>query len=97
MDVNAEKLKYLLNHMEFYIDELIDKVLSNYLTDPHYSAVAATNKIKCYIQIMNELGEKLPYTNEREFFEFNAYTNEEYKALERSKENESKYYRGVQY
>lgn len=95
--VDTEKLKYLLNNMESYIGELIDNVLTDSATDPHYSAVAATNRIKCYIQIMNELGENLPYSNVEEFFDFNAYSKDEYNAFEASRQKESKYYRGVQY
>ncbi len=97
MVIDCEKLKYLLNDMDNTIGELIDKVLSDIKTDPHYSAVAATNKIKCYIQIMDELGDPLPYNNVEEFFEFNAYTNEEYQLFEESRKEESKYYNGVQY
>lgn len=97
MAIDYEKLKYLLNNYENIIGELIDNVLSNSPEDPHYSAVAATNKIKCYIQIMNELGEDLPYSNVEEFFEFNAYTKKEYRLFEKSRKRESQYYRGVQY
>ena len=97
MVINCEKLEYLLNGMGDVIGELIDKVLSDSKIDPHYSAVAATNKIKCYIQIMNELGKPLPYHNVEEFFEFNAYTNEEYQLFEDSRKKEANYYRGVQY
>lgn len=97
MDIDIEKLEYLLNNMEYYIGQLIDKVLSDSTTDPHYSAVAAANRIKCYIQIMNELGEELPYSNVEEFFEFNAYTKDEYRLFEESRMKESQYYRGVQY
>lgn len=62
IDIDVEKLKYLLNDMDVNIGELIDNVLNDSETDPHYSAVFTANKIKCYIQIMNELGEKLPYS-----------------------------------
>lgn len=61
MNLDIEKLKYLLNTTEREIGRLIDNVLSDSQEDPHYSAVYASNQIKCYIQIMNELGEKLPY------------------------------------
>lgn len=83
--------------MDYLIGELIDKVLSDSTTDPHYSAVAASNKIKCYIQIMKEIGEDLPYSTVEEFFEFNAYTKEEYLLFEKSRRKESQYYTGVQY
>ena len=97
MNINSEKLKYLLNDMDFIIMELIDKVLSDSKDDPCYSAVAATNKIKCYIEIMKELGEPLPYQSVEGFFEFNVYIKEEYHLFEEIRVKESKYYRGVQY
>ncbi len=97
IDIDVEKLKYLLNDMDVYIGELIDNVLNDSETDPHYSAVAATNRIKCFIQIMNELGEEMPYGNVEEFFDFNAYTKEEYRLFEESRRKESVYYRDKQY
>lgn len=97
MAIDYEKLKYLLNNMDCTIGELIDKVLSDSVEDPHYSAVVASNKIKCYIQVMNELGETLPYSNVEEFFEFNAYTKEEFRLFEESRRKEAQYYRGIQY
>ncbi len=97
MNIDREKLMYLLNDMEIKIGELIDHVLSDSLTDPHYSAVFTTNKIKCYIQIMGELGKDLPYHDVEGFFEVNAYTKEEYRTFERLREKESKYYRDIQY
>ena len=97
MDIDIEKLKYLLNDMEDHIGWLIDCVLSDSTTDPHYSAVFTANKIKCYIQIMSELGEKLPYGDVEQFFDFNVYTKEEYSAFEAVRKKESEYYRGVQY
>lgn len=97
MDINLEKLEYLLKDIDDLIMQLVDNVLSDSTIDPHYSAVTATNKIKCYIQIMSELGANLPYNDVEEFFKFNAYTKEEYRKFEASREKESKYYRGLQY
>ena len=97
MNIDCEKLKYLLNDMDLRIGELIDNVLNASDSDPHFSAVAAVNKIKCYIQIMNDLGEKLPYDTVEEFFEFNAYTKDEYRRFEELRQKESQYYRDVQY
>lgn len=99
MDINKEKLLYLLDHCEIdlIIWDLINNVLNDSETDPHYSAVAVTNIIKCYIELMDELDEKLPYNNVEEFFDFNAYTEDEYKIFEEIRRKESKYYRGIQY
>jgi len=97
IEINIEKLKYLLNTIDINIGLLIDNVLNDSETDPHYSAVAASNRIKCFIEIMDSLGEPEPYKTVEEFFEFNAYTKEEYELFEKKRRIESEYYRGVQY
>lgn len=97
MKLNIEKLKYLLSDTENEICILIDNVLSDSESDPHFSAVTAVNYIKCYIEISSELGKELPYNTVEEFFEFNAYTKEEYDFFERKRQKESMYYQGIQY
>ena len=97
MDINMEKLLYVLGIFDDYICDLIYNVLNDSEEDPHYSAVAATNLIKSYIQIMTELGKKLPYNDVKSFFEDCAYTEDEYNAFEKSRLKESEYYRGKQF
>ena len=97
MSIDKEKLEYLLNNYDVHIGDLIDNVLSDDESDRHYSAVAAANRIKCYIDIMNELGKTLPYKSVEQFFDFNAYTKEEYRRFEEIRQKESVFYRGVQY
>ena len=63
MAINQEKKQYILRHLDHYIDELVWNVLGNDPEDPHYSAVTATNCIKCYIELCGELGENPPYSN----------------------------------
>ena len=46
---------------------------------------------------MNQLGEELPYNDVKGFFEFNAYTEDEYCLFEKKRKEEAQYYRGVQY
>ena len=60
MAINQEKKQYILRHLDHYIDELVWNVLGNDPEDPHYSAVTATNCIKCYIELCGELGENPP-------------------------------------
>lgn len=97
MDINLEKLEYLINDMEPKLCEMIGNVLSDSETDPEFSAVTTTNRIKCYIEVMNDLGKKLPYGTVKEFFDFNFFTDEEYDKFECSRKKESEYYIGVQY
>lgn len=91
------KLKYLLNDTVNQIIWLIENVLSDSETDPHFSAVDTTNRIKCYIQIMTELGDTLPYHDVKSFFKRNGFTEEEFQLFEEKRRKESGYYRGVQF
>jgi len=95
--MDKEKLKYLMLNMPAYINGLIEEVLTDSLTDPHYSAVFASNTIKCYIRVMQDIGEELPFQDVKGYFEFNVYTEEEYNQFEKLREKESAYYRGIQY
>lgn len=97
MDFDIEKLKYLLKYTYYDIIELVDNVLSDSVTDPHYSAVTATNKIKCYIDVMKGLEKNLPYNDVKSFLLCNGFTIEEYMAFEKSRKKESEYYIGKQY
>lgn len=97
MDINFEKLKYLLYSQRYDIESLIENVLEDSEDDPHFSAVTATNLIKCYIDIMEQIGEKLPYSNIKEFFRHIGFSEQEYLSFEEKRKKEAEYYRGVQY
>ncbi len=97
MDISEEKLKYLFRFIDGFIYDSIDEVLNDSQTDPHYSAVAVSNIIKCYIDLEKELGTQLPYIDVESFFEFNGYSKQEYKKFEKSRHKESKYYKDIQY
>lgn len=96
IDISVEKLVYLLDDVDYNICQLIYNILSDSPTDPHYSAVTASNLIKCYIQIMDELGGKT-YNDIEEYFQMKLFTKEEYQLFEASRKKESEYYRGIQY
>lgn len=97
MAINYEKLKYMLHFQRCDIELLIENVIEDSLEDPHYSAVTATNLVKCYIEIMQELGEKLPYTDVEGFMKAIGFSTEDYLLFEKKRSQESKYYLGVQY
>ncbi len=92
-----EKVCYLFKFLDEYICKLINDVLTDSKTDPNYSAVAATNVIKCYIEIENQLGTELPFNNVETFFKAKGFSKDEYIQFEESRESESKYYGDVQY
>lgn len=98
MDPTKEKqLIYLLEYTEHYIENLVYDVLHDSTSDPHYSAVTASNLIKTYIEMMNELKQELPFYDIKSFFEFNLFTPEEYELFLRKYESELSYYVGEVY
>lgn len=97
MVIDIEKIKYFLTVMYPTMEMYVDQVLNDSKTHPEYSAVAATNVIKCYIQIMTDLGNAPAFNNVETFFKLNGYTDEEYERFEECRKKESKYYIGVQY
>ena len=86
--------KYLMYYMEDYISNLVYNVLQNSKEDPHYSAVTATNLIKCYLKVMKDKGIILPYNTIKEFFEYYGFTNQEYEDFEHSRLEELPIYVG---
>ncbi len=97
MIIDAEKIKYFLTMVYPTMEMYVDQVLNDSKTDPDYSAVAASNVIKCYIQIMTDLGNPPSFNSVETFFKINGYTDEEYNRFEECREKESRYYIGVQY
>ena len=86
--------KYLMYYMEDYIIKLVYNVLDNSKDDPHYSAVTATNLIKCYVKVANDKGVQLPYKTVEEFFRYFDLSLEEYEHFERQRKEELAIYVG---
>lgn len=98
MDKNIEeKILYLMNFIDDYMEKAVYEVLEDSKEDSHYSAVTTTNIIKCYIDVMKHFDVELPYSDIKEYFEDNLFTAEEYKAFEDSRIKESEYYVGKIY
>lgn len=94
---NIDKIKFLSETVKAEIVILIKNVVNDSETDPHYSAVTASNKIKCYIDVMNELCEKPPFEDVIGFLESNGFTKEERALFDRHRKTESEYYIGKRY
>ena len=97
MVIDTEKVEYFLHVMYPTMELYVEQVLDDSETDPEYSAVTASNVIKCYVQIMTDLGNPPSFNDVESFFEITGYTYEEYQRFEESRKNESEYYIGVQY
>ena len=61
--INKDKLLYILDFFDVYLMQFIQEILIDSKEYPHFSAVAANNMILCYLEIMAELGQKLPYNS----------------------------------
>lgn len=97
MAIDTEKIKYFFTMMYPTMERYVDQVLNDSKTDPEYSAVAASNVIKCYIQIMTDFGDAPSFDSVEGFFKLNGYTDEEYRRFEDCRKKESQYYIGIQY
>lgn len=96
-NVPMEKLMFLLQHLEGYIEDAVYEVLADSEEDPQYSAVTATNLIKCHIEVEEALGHELHYHNVEEYLRFHCLTEEEMQMFEEKRQHESAYYIGKQY
>lgn len=93
----SEELLYLLNFMDYNIEEFIYLVIDDSEKDPHYSAVTANNLIKCLIRVMQEFNIDCPYQDVKSYFERSHISIEEYNIFEGKRLKESKYYIGKQF
>lgn len=93
----TEKCLYLLQYLDCCINDLVCDVLDDSEEDPHYSAVTATNLIKCYIDTMEALGQPINFHNVKDYLLLNCHTPEEIQLFEEKRASESKYYIGKQY
>ena len=84
MALDVEKVYYFLRMMYPTMEQYVDQVLNDSETDPEYSAVAASNVIKCYIQIMTDLDNAPSFNDVESFFKINGYTDEEVSEKEES-------------
>ena len=95
--MNTENVMFLLRTVEDELPFFIKDVLNDSEEDPHHSAVHTTSMINCIVELITELGEKLPYHDTESYFEHVGFSKEEYGLFEESRRKESVYYRGVQY
>lgn len=95
--MNNEKIEYILRYVAYDLHGYVEEVLTDSEEDPHHSAVHVSNLIKCYIELMTQLGESLPFHDVKGFILFNGFDEEEYEIFEKSRLNESSYYIGDQF
>ena len=91
-----EKLVYLFNHLYYYTEDLLWKVLEDSEQDPQYSAITTRNLIQCYIDVHSTMGEALPYSTVEEYLD-QVLTDEEKTLFKNKYETEIQYYIGKVY
>lgn len=95
---NLEALEYILEHADYYIDQLIDNVMEDSEIDPEYSAVTANNLIICFLRLQKMLDDSFPINTVKEYILFTPYhTMRDYEKFERKRKKESAYYIGKQF
>ena len=94
---NKEQLIYLLDYTRYCIEDLVNKVLDDSESEPEYSAVTASNLIKCYIDVITAMETDIPYTDAESYLTYMGYSQEEVKLLEEKRLKEQPYYKGKIY
>ena len=97
MNQTVEKLMYLLDHLDSFIEQTIYNVLSDSNEDPQFSSVTTNNLIKNYIDIMLVLDQRLDYCDVEGYLKSKCFSSEEIAAFMQKKDIEAQYYVGKQY
>lgn len=95
--MNYKMLDYILRDLNFNLPIYIQEVLDDSLDKPDHSAVYVSNMIKCYIKLMKQMGNQLPYKDVKSYIIYNDFNENEYERFEKSRKKESVYYKGEQF
>ena len=96
-NVLKKKLLFLLDVIDYQIEQAILNVLLDTEDDPHHSAIWANNIFSCYIDAMNKLGESVPFHNIEEYMKTKWFSDEEIDIFIHKRETEAQYYIGEQF
>lgn len=95
--LNYKMLDYVLRDTDFNLPVYIQEVLDDNLDKPDHSAVYVSNMIKCYINLMKQMGNQLPYQDVKGYIKYNDFNENEYERFEKIRKKESEYYKGEQF
>lgn len=95
--MDKQMLDYVLRDTDHNLQIYIQEVLDDQPDSPEHSAVYTCNMIKCYIYLMNEIGNKLPFDDVKGYILYNGFSKQEYERFEKSRKKEAEYYRGKQF
>lgn len=95
--MDEQMLDYILRGTDCNLQIYIQEVLDDQLDSPEHSAVYTSNMIKCYIKLMNETGNILPFDDVKGYLLYNGFSKQEYERFESSRKKEAEYYKGIQF
>lgn len=95
--MDYEALNFVLRDIDFNLQTYIQEVLDDDIDSPNYSAVYTSNMIKCYIKLMNEIGNQTPFNDVKSYILYNNFSEQEYEKFENSRKKESLYYKDKQF
>jgi len=96
--MDKKKLLYLLSDANEYLCKLVDGVITDSKIYPCGSAVTTTNLIKCYMQVMKDIGKNLSFDTVEGYLEnSNNFTDKEITEFENIRKKESKYFKDEQF
>ena len=96
-DMDKDKLIYLLNYLEWCIEQSVYDVLSDSVENPEFSAVTTQNLMKCYIDVATSLELPISYRSVEEFLKEKCFSPQEIETFEARRKQEAEYYIGKQY
>lgn len=97
ISLDDKAILYIMHHFDFWLSSLIAQVIDDSDDDPKFSAVTASNCIKSYIHVMNDLKQPISYQTVKEYILQDGFSESEYETFERKRKIESKYYIGEQF
>lgn len=90
MNIDKDKLNYLLVDFERDIIDLINDVLLNDEDDPHASATAVERRVKCYKSVSQYFNRTINFTDVQSFMQERGYSDEDFATVEKFKEREQR-------
>lgn len=74
--LNYKMLNYILRDVNFNLQIYLQEIIEDELNTPDYSAVYTNNIIKCYIELMNQIGNKLPFDDVKGYILYNNFSEQ---------------------
>ena len=91
---NREAIIYMLDWLDYQVENLVWAVLNDSETDPEFSAVTANNRIICFVAVALDNGLPISYRSTEEYFRQKLLPEECYHLFKTKIEQEETYYSG---